>query len=176
MLKGEKVYLRPLREEDTMSIYKGTQDQEAIYMTGTQKVFSLEEIVGAYQQFKEDDSRQDLAICLVSNHETIGDLAIMEIDYINKKGIFRIALHSSNYYGKGLGTEAVKLAQAYVFDELNLNRLELQVYSHNIRGIKSYEKAGFVKEGVLRQSLYMNNQYSDEIIMSVLQDEYRSKN
>ena len=73
---------------------------------------------------------------------------------------------------KGYGTEATQLALKFTFEELKLNRLELEVFSHNIRGIKAYEKAGFIKEGTLRQSLYMNNEYSDEVLMGMLQEDY----
>ena len=89
--------------------------------------------------------------------------------------MFRIVLHSIEECGRGYGSEAVQLAQKFIFEELNLNRLELQVYSHNSRAIKSYEKVGFKKEGVLRQALFMNNTFSDEIIMSMLRDEYLNK-
>ncbi|MEK4172755.1 GNAT family protein [Lysinibacillus sp. FSL L8-0312] len=60
-----------------------------------------------------------------------------------KKQCFIIALHSIEECGRGYGSEAVQLAQKFIFEELNLNRLELQVYFHNSRAIKSYEKVGF---------------------------------
>ena len=77
--------------------------------------------------------------------------------------------------GKGYGTEAIQLVLAFVFEELRLNRLQLEVYSHNLRGIRAYEKAGFKQEGILREALFYNGQYSDEIIMSVLRSEYQNK-
>ncbi|MFJ7733185.1 GNAT family N-acetyltransferase [Lysinibacillus sp. NPDC097231] len=172
MLKGQDVFLRPITEEDTDSIYKCFQNEEIMYMTGTINIFTKDQIREALNRFSEDSTRHDFAICLVENSQIIGDLAIMEIDLDNKKAMFRIALHSIENCSKGYGAEAVQLAQKFTFEELKLNRLELQVYSHNIRGIKSYEKVGFKKEGVLRQSLYMNNKYSNEIIMSILRDEY----
>ena len=90
----------------------------------------------------------------------------------NQKAGFRIALNNKKDFNKGYGTEAVQLALKFVFEELKLNRLQLEVYSHNIRGIKAYEKAGFKREGVLRESLYYNNQFSDEIIMGMLRKDY----
>jgi RimJ/RimL family protein N-acetyltransferase len=111
-------------------------------------------------------------LIFLSSEELLGDLSILEIDQANHKAGFRIALHNTNHLNKGYGTEAVQLALQYTFEQLELNRLQLDVFSHNIRGIKSYEKAGFKKEGVIRQSLYFNNQYSDEIIMGMLQKDY----
>ncbi|WP_121604356.1 GNAT family N-acetyltransferase [Virgibacillus sp. Bac332] len=172
MIKGSYVYIRPICDSDMESIFKGCQEDEGLYMTGTRNVFTMEEVVKAYKSFSQDETRHDLAICLLENGQIIGDLSIQEIDEHNKKAMFRIALHGKDNYGKGYGTEATRLAQKFTFEELNLNRLELQVFSHNIRGIKSYEKAGFQKEGVLRQSLYLKNTYSDEIIISMLYEDY----
>ncbi|MFJ8461838.1 GNAT family N-acetyltransferase [Lysinibacillus xylanilyticus] len=172
MIIGQDVFLRPITEKDVDSIYMGLQNEEIMYMTGTRNIFTKDQIREALNRFSEDSTRHDFAICLVENSQIIGDLAIMEIDLDNKKAMFRIALHSIENCGKGYGAEAVQLTQKFTFEELQLNRLELQVYSHNIRGMKSYEKVGFKKEGILRQSLYMNDKYSDEIIMSILRDEY----
>lgn len=172
MITGQSVFLRPITEEDRDSIYECFQDEEIMYMTGTRNILTKDQIREALSRFSEDSTRHDFAICLVENNRVVGDLAIMEIDLDNKKAIFRIALHRIEDCGKGYGAEAVQLVQKFSFEKLQLNRLELQVYSHNIRGIKSYEKVGFKKEGTLRQSLYMNGKYSDEIIMSILRDEY----
>ena len=102
----------------------------------------------------------------------IGELSISDIDKEDKKAGFRISMNSIELTGKGYGTEAIKLVLAFVFEELALNRLQLEVYSHNLRGIRAYEKVGFVKEGILRESLYVNGKYSDEIIMAILKRDY----
>jgi RimJ/RimL family protein N-acetyltransferase len=172
VIKGRLVYLRPIEDNDMESIYKSCQDEEFLYMTGTRKSFTMDEIIKSYRQFSKDPTRYDFAICLLDNNKLIGDLAILDVDEDNKKAGFRISLHSKNSLNKGYGTEATQLAQKFTFEELKLNRLELEVFSHNIRGIKAYEKAGFKKEGILRQSLYMNNKYSDEVLMGMLQEDY----
>ncbi len=143
-----------------------------MYMTGTRSAFTLEGITKSYKQFSEDRTRYDFAICLLDNNQIIGDLSILEIDQDNKKAGFRISLHSQSNLNKGYGTEATQLALKFTFEELKLNRLELEVFSHNVRGIKAYEKAGFKKEGVLRQSLFLNDKYSDEVLMGMLQEDY----
>lgn len=62
-------------------------------------------------------------------------------------------MNSTKCIGIGLVSEAIDLAVNYVFNSLNLNRFQLEVYSHNPIGIKAYEKAGFIKEGVLRETI-----------------------
>ena len=172
VINGIFVYLRPIKDEDMESIYKSCKDEEFLYMTGTRKSFTLDEIIKSYKQFSKDPTRYDFAICLLDNNEIIGDLAILDIDQDNNNAGFRISLHSRDTLNKGYGTEATQLAQKFTFEELGLNRLELEVFSHNIRGIKAYEKAGFKKEGTLRQRLYMNSKYSDEVLMGMLKEDY----
>ncbi|MGE6632156.1 GNAT family N-acetyltransferase [Bacillus sp. NPDC077027] len=167
-----RLFIRPIEEQDFSGIYESCQHEETLYMTGTRKHFTLEEIKDAYRTFQQDDSRHDFAICLKDNQQLIGDASVTDIDLDNQSAGFRIALHGSQYFQKGYGTEAVHLVQSFVFDTLELNRLELEVFSHNPRAIRSYEKAGFQYEGKRRQALRFHGQYSDEIIMSILREEY----
>lgn len=170
--QGKSVYIRPLTKEDNISILNAVHDEEIRYMTGTRNTFTMEQLNDHIDRISEDDSRYDFAICLVDADGIIGDLTILDIDEMNRKAGFRIALHDKKYFNKGYGTEAVELALAFTFKELKLNRLQLEVYSHNKRGIKAYEKVGFQVEGVLRDSLFYNEAYSDEIIMGILAEDY----
>ena len=171
-LKSQRIYLRPLQEADAQSFLDNTKDEEIRYMTGTKSSFTLEQIQQHIGNCEKDATRYDFAICLISNNNLIGELSISEIDTDNSKAGFRISMFGTKLTGKGFGTEATKLVLKFVFEELNLNRLQLEVFSHNKRGIRAYEKSGFKKEGVLRDSLYYNGQFSDEIIMSILKREY----
>lgn len=171
-LIGERIYLRSTLESDASIMLEYTQNEEIRYMTGTTTEFTLEQIIAHIRNVKKDTSRYDFAICLKDSDEMIGELAILDIDEENKKAGFRITLASISLTGKGYGTEAMKLIIDFVFNQLKLNRIELEVFSHNLRGIRAYEKIGFVKEGVLRQSLYYNDTYSDEIIMAMLKSDY----
>ena len=75
--------------------------------------------------------------------------------------------------GKGYGTEAVRLALKFAFDYLNLERVALSVQANNPRAIRAYEKAGFVREGLLRRDAYRNGEYIDVVQMGVLREEFR---
>ena len=62
----------------------------------------------------------------------------------------------------------------YAFGTLNLNRVELRVFSFNKRAIGVYERVGFVRDGVLRQSQYHDGTYHDDIVMSILREEWET--
>ncbi len=141
-MTGRKLYLRPIQREDMESFYQATQSEEIRYMTGTKEGISKEQVYQYFERISQDDSRVDLAICLLEGNVLLGDLSILDIDETNRKAGFRIALHHTDFLNKGYGTEAVEIALQYAFEKLALNRLQLEVYSHNKRGIKAYEKAG----------------------------------
>lgn len=173
-LESMRIYLRPLQELDAPIMLGNTTDEEIRYMTGTKPNFTLEQIKAHINNINSDSSRYDFAICLKENDQMIGELSILDIEEDDKKAGFRISMSSIELTGKGYGPEAIKILLQFVFEELHLNRLQLEVFSHNLRGIRAYEKVGFVKEGVLRESLYYNGNYSDEIIMAILKSDYKN--
>ncbi|MCL4252318.1 MAG: GNAT family N-acetyltransferase, partial [Anaerolineae bacterium] len=63
----------------------------------------------------------------------------------------------------------------FAFMDLNLHRLELNVFSYNARAIRSYEKIGFMREGVLRETLYRDGVYHDIHVMGILRREWMAK-
>ncbi|WP_421385150.1 GNAT family N-acetyltransferase [Bacillus salacetis] len=171
-LTGQKVYLRHFQKEDYKHISKALSYPEIRKMTGLQQFLTPQKIEKAYDAFALADNRLDLVIASMETDEVVGDLALNEIDHLNRNGNIRIALHDPDFFGKGYGTEALKLILEHGFLTLNLYRIGLCVYSYNDRGIKSYEKLGFKQEGVIRGELFYEGEYHDNIIMGVLRDEF----
>ena len=76
--------------------------------------------------------------------EFIGNIEIMEIkDNVGEMGIAITPKKQDKHYGQ----EAIKRFIEYAFNTLNLDGLELNVYNFNPRGIRCYEKVGFIKDG-----------------------------
>lgn len=173
-LQGEKVYLRCLEPEDVEYFYQFVNnDVEARRLTGTQRAFTKGQIEAYFASIAQDDSRVQFGIFLQENNQLIGDTAILDINAKNRSGSFRIAI-DTRLAGRGYGTEATRLMLDHGFGMLNLHRIELDVYSINERAIHVYEKVGFKREGVLRDAHYYNHDYYDVVMMSILEDEYRS--
>ncbi|MBB5538698.1 GNAT family N-acetyltransferase [Rhizobium giardinii] len=79
--------------------------------------------------------------------------------------------------GKGHMAEAVKLAIPYIFSSLQLHRIEAACIPENQRSIRLLEKAGFQREGYLREYLKINGQWRDHLMFSLLsQDSVQPKN
>ena len=104
--------------------------------------------------------------------QPIGNCSLMDIDWHNRKAEFGIFIGEKSMWNQGYGTETARLILKHGFDTLNLNRISLQVFATNPRAIRAYEKAGFVLEGRLRQAEFIDGQYVDMLLMSVLRSEW----
>ncbi|MCA0988425.1 GNAT family N-acetyltransferase [Guptibacillus algicola] len=172
-LQDEKVYLRPVEEDDLDIFYtRALWDREGRKLTGTQIVFSRQGVQSWFDRISIDQSRIDLVVCLQKTDQIIGDIAMLDIDHHNKKSVVRISIFEKEYWGKGYGTESMSLLVKYGFDVLNLNRIGLDVFSFNERAIKSYKKLGFQEEGRIREDLYYDGEYHDSIVMGILKRDF----
>jgi RimJ/RimL family protein N-acetyltransferase len=149
-MKNKQIYLRKVRIEDAFAYQESSTNEEIRYMTGTPREYTLEEIKTHIKKIIKDTSREDYAICLNETKEMIGELAILDIDSPNHAAVFRISMNHTNHTGKGFGTEAMELIINYVFNDLKLNRLQLEVFSHNVRGIRRYLK----RSSILSRELF----------------------
>jgi len=80
-----------------------------------------------------------------------------------------------DYIGRGYGTDAMRVIVSYGFREMGLHRIQLGVAPFNPAGIRAYEKAGFVEEGRLRESVLHDGRWYDEVLMSVLDHEWAAR-
>jgi RimJ/RimL family protein N-acetyltransferase len=86
-----------------------------------------------------------------------------------------IGLGERDMWGKGYGTDAMEVILRYAFEELNLHRVSLNTFEYNSRAIRSYEKAGFVHEGRMRNFLQREGQRWDLLFMGILREEWLAR-
>ena len=73
---------------------------------------------------------------------------------------------------KGYGTEAIRRMLDMAFREYEMHRVSIGVVGANADALKFYKKIGFKQEGVLEEAYYYNNEYSDFIMMRILDREW----
>jgi AcrR family transcriptional regulator len=88
---------------------------------------------------------------LRERHEKLAQDIQLVIKMGIKTGEFKNQI--DEMWGKGFGTAAISLILEFAFNELNLHRIYLQVFSFNKRGLKLYEIMGFIHDGKLRQAI-----------------------
>jgi RimJ/RimL family protein N-acetyltransferase len=86
-----------------------------------------------------------------------------------------IGLGERAYWGKGYGTDAMRLILRYAFSELNLHRVSLDVFEYNPRALHSYQKSGFVLEGRQRQAILRDGRRWDILFMGILREEWEKQ-
>ena len=94
------------------------------------------------------------------------------VDLIHSEAWVGIGIGDRQFWGKGYGTDVMKVILRYAFTEVNLRRVTLNVFEYNVRAIRSYEKTGFRHEGRMRQVLKREGQRWDMLFMGILREEW----
>jgi RimJ/RimL family protein N-acetyltransferase len=112
------------------------------------------------------------AIRTLADDRLIGDIDLFALEGAHRDAFVGIGIGERDDWGKGYGTDAMRLALRYAFTELNLHRVSLDVFEYNPRAIRSYEKAGFKHEGRQRSVLHRDGRRWDLLYMGILQSEW----
>jgi len=172
---GERIYLRPLEEDDLDRCLCWINDGEILSRLGRRcpmsRTLEREWLLG---QYKRDD-HLNLAIVLKDGDRHIGNCGFNTIDYINRNAEFGILIGDSEAWGEGYGPEAARLILKHGFEELGLHRVMLEVYSNNPRAVRAYEKVGFVREGTKREAYFRNGRFHNTLVMGILRSEWGAK-
>ena len=179
-LVGAAVTLRPFVGADADIMAAMFADPELLRLTG-----SVTSRAEAERQSPEPDAtvsdwyatraavdeRLDLGIVENATGDLVGEVVLNEYDPVARSANFRTLMGSAGR-GRGLGTEAARLIVGYGFEAIGLHRISLDVFAFNPRAQRVYEKVGFVREGVRRDAFAFDGEFVDEILMSILEDEW----
>lgn len=175
MLIGNNVRLRELRKEDLEKVNKMGNEVE-VMLNLTTRVPSPMPVQTEEQWFEEyvkEGGVEFIEFAIEKLDGTIiGKCGTVNIDWKNAYATIWIFIGNQENRGKGYGTEALSLLVEFIFEEMNMNRVELYVFDFNKRAVTSYSKVGFVSEGILRNELFRNGKYNDVQVMSILKREY----
>jgi diamine N-acetyltransferase len=164
----ESVYLRALEIDDLDRTHKWHNDRELYRTIGAFHYVSRatdEEWLRKKQAFSTDEV--NLAICLTSSSQHIGNIYLRDIEWIDRHAKLDIFLGEPDQRSKGYGQAAIRLLTKHAFEDLGLARLYLTVLENNEPAIKAYEKCGFILEGKLRKHFFSGGRFVDLLIMGL---------
>ena len=173
-LVGRRISLRPFSKRDMPYVQKWSNDPEIRRLTGEVAPMSDEEAEKFYKELCSDKERAWFVIVLKRGNRVIGEAGLLRMFRPWRTTDMSIIIGEKSAWGKGYGTEAGRLLLNYIFEQLDFHRVSIGVVGLNKRALRFWESLGFKKEGVERDGYYCDNKYSDFIMMSLLEDEFRS--
>jgi len=168
-----KVFLRALELEDYKTTITWRNDDEIWAMVGGPKYFVSSEYEKNWIS-KSINNTNDLrlGICLKENDLLIGLATLYQIEWINRNGRISTMIGDKDYWRAGYATDAMNQLLEFCFNERGMERLWTIILESNIPSQKVAEKCGGVLEGVLRNAVFKNGKYHNQVIMSILREEY----
>ncbi|WP_127534059.1 GNAT family N-acetyltransferase [Paenibacillus kobensis] len=170
-----RIMLREYQTEDVLFLRQWVNHPEIVNLLSDvflfpQTVNETERFVNAMMTMHADV--RGFIIQLRESKEPIGQIVLHHIDWNNRCAEMGIVIADRSKRCLGYGSEAVRWMQRYVFEEMQLNRLELEVLATNESAICCYTACGFIEEGRRRKRHYGKGQYHDTVLMSVLVSDY----
>ena len=162
------IYLRLMTYDDTDLIVAWRNSDGVRKNFIYQALFTRESHENWMKTMVETGKVVQMMICDSASDEPLGSVYIRDIDRHHNKAEYGIFIGEPDARGRGVGTAAAKLMLRYCFEEEGLHRVYLRAFSDNIQAIKSYEKAGFVREGLLRDDVCIEGQYRDIVWMAAI--------
>lgn len=176
MIYGQRLRLRAPEREDLPRFVTWLNDPEVLTGLKLHLPLSMGEEEQWYENMLKSPGHEHPMVIEIRTGDTwtpVGNCGFHQTDWRNRSSEVGIFIGEKQYWNQGYGTEVMHLLLRHGFNTLNLNRIGLCVFESNQRAIRSYEKAGFVNEGRLRQAEFQEGKYVDVLCMSVLRSEWR---
>ncbi len=177
-LESERLYFREIRLTDVNEKYcRWMNDPDVIAYLESRFYPNTPESLKNYVSGRINDPNSVFwAIVVKKGEQHIGNIKIGPINWIHRLADVGVIIGERAFWGKGYGTEAIKLASRYAFTILNLNKLTAGMYSCNISSLSAFKKANFTEEGIRKNNRFFNGKYVDEILLGITSSDYISRN
>lgn len=174
ILKSSKVVLCPLASEDVALLRQWFFEPDVLQWLQISEdppeYRTVEAIRERFERMQADPSSHVWRIDTAAG-QPIGQIELVEINRLQRRAEMHLLIGENKVRGNGYGSEAIRLLLKHAFEELKLRRVYLIVDEDNQRAIRCFEKAGFIKEGLLRHHRLRNGQPINMFIMGSLNED-----
>jgi [ribosomal protein S5]-alanine N-acetyltransferase len=173
---ADLVELRPHTPASLEPLLRWKNDVEIQRLSdGETHTFTRDEVAVRLERWmRPSDDIVHLAIGLAGRLEPIGFLHLALIERAHRRCRLGIVIGEKDMWGRGYGHQAVSQAVDYAFDVLDLDRITAEVFADNTRSMRLLEGVGFVRDGIMRESIHRDGQRVDELILGLLRREWIS--
>jgi ribosomal-protein-alanine N-acetyltransferase len=169
---GPRLYFRPIEREDAPQLAVFVNDPVVRRTLLLHRPLNVAQEYGFVESLERDEHQVVFGIARHESPELIGVTNLFDLDFRSRRAEFGLFIGERALWGQGYGTEATRMMLDYGFGTLNLSRVWLQVFAHHAAGLRTYEKAGFRREGVLREQHYTEGRPVDAVVMGILRPEW----
>ncbi len=180
ILTGDKIRLRPLKQEDVPLVVEWNLHPEVLRWTANSgsldmkmKKAALANIENTVKRMRKNRKMFIVEVKDGRRWKPIGDCELSDIDKWNQNAIFSICI-DPNYWRNGYGAEATRLLLDYAFKKMRLHRIESRVREYNKPSIAFHRKFGFIEEGRKKEATFSNGRFWDRIIFRLLEPEWKN--
>jgi diamine N-acetyltransferase len=165
-LKGEKVYLRALEQEDLDFLYLLENDTEFWEISGTQQPYSrhvLKQYLDNAHRDIYEMKQMRMAIC-TKEGELVGLIDFFDFDPKHQRVGIGLVIKDLENRKKGIGAEAVELICSYAFESLDVRQVYAHVLEDNEASVLLFEKSGFTRTGVKKDWIRSQGRFKDQYL------------
>lgn len=175
MIKGARVLIRPITKDDLPRQHKFYQNIEHWTLNAALPQVTTFEAMNEWHELvtKRDENKQFFGIEV--DGEYIGHCSISNSEKELNNYWYGIAIGDPSYWSKGYGSETTKIMIDFGFHYLGARRISLSTNSKNPRAIKCFSSCGFIEEGRIRKSTWIDGSYADRVIMGILREEWENQ-
>lgn len=164
--------LRPWRAEDAASVARHANNPKIA--ANLRNVFpypyTMEDAVGYIKSCMDADPARQCTRAIVIDGEAAGSIGIFLGDDVYCKSAEIGYWLAEPYWGRGVMSAAVQQLCTHAFQTYDLERIYAEIFAHNLGSCRVLEKAGFQREGVLKNSVYKNGVLCDSCIYALIGD------
>ena len=171
-LEGKKVILRPYdKERDLVNCQRWINDPELRRFLQNTSPITLK---------KEEEILDELTsnlgnvflIIETKDGVPIGVMSVIKIDWIHRTAGTGAMIGEKEYWGKGLGTDAKMILLNYLFNTLNLRKINSTAFAFNKRSVAYNQKCGYKIEGIKKSEWFRDGKYVDEVMLAVFKKDW----
>tara|TARA_Y100000768_G_C23981173_1_gene685883 strand:+ start:639 stop:1166 length:528 start_codon:yes stop_codon:yes gene_type:complete len=174
MIRGDQVFLKAIEEADLEKLLEWRNIAEFRKNFREFRELNMHQQHSWFKQITKSKSDFMFSIFDNKNSELIGACGLTYIDWIARNADFSFYIGKDRkYIDEVYATNATNLLLKYGFNELNLNKIWMELYEFDHAKIDFFTKNfGFEVDGKLRQNCYFDGEYFDSFIISLLKDDF----
>lgn len=172
---ADEITLRKIVDDDLDSLFEIYSNEKLFKYSPVMLKKNKDTVANMIGHFERDFNKKKeifLGICL--NSELNNIVGVAEIfDYSHEVNMITIGYRlNDRVWGKGIATKTVKAMTDYLFNDIEINRIQAFVMPENIKSQKVLQRNSFVKEGIIRQGYVWKGQgVVDLILFSLLKSD-----